>query len=416
MPLNLALMDRRSRSGSAHRDYEDRWGHPGTRRVIKSGKSARRKREAYVRHQESQGVEQVPVIRPGGQQRPLGTSRNWSPSGSEAGDDEEIEYPEPSLVDPVPLVFAPRSRLYTPKSAPEVPPARAFPKRHTSSVRSFRPSCASSAPSSSSRVEAPEPSASRSIEAPGPSSSRSESSGKRILKGHHPDLLHIAAPPPGFPKRDPNTDYHSRATVDFADLHPSVVTYAWKADQQSLGKLTDGTPQIPGAAIVFDWHQVLDVHRSGRWNYSGVQRDGTIAQAHQETLITLKQLIQETGNKVKIIICSHIHDSYKNEKLLVETVERSQLPVQLVVITRERAGPAGKLQAIKDIFPSHRACIFDDNSIVLKEWFDSRYVCFQVRKPRAPQVDFLRKDCIDWSVSSETLRSRAKAFIRAVSG
>ena len=133
-----------------------------------------------------------------------------------------------------------------------------------------------------------------------------------------------------------------------------------------------------------------------------------MAQAHLENLILLKQFIQEHGTKVKIIICSHIHDSYKNERLLVETVEKSRLPVHLIVITRERAGPAGKLAAVKAIFPSKRACICDDNPIVLEEWFNSRYPCFQVRKPRQPQVDFLRSDCIGWSVSSEPLVSSLK--------
>ena len=129
--LNLALMDRRSRSGSAHREYEREWGNPGTRRSIRGGKSARRKGEAYIRYQEAQGVEQIPVARPGGQQRPLGTSRHWSPSGSEAGDDQgDLGYQEPSLVDPVPLVLAPQSRLYRPRGAPEVPEPRAFPKRN----------------------------------------------------------------------------------------------------------------------------------------------------------------------------------------------------------------------------------------------------------------------------------------------
>ena len=432
--LNLALMDRRSRSGSAHREYEREWGNPGTRRGIRGGKAARRKREAYIRHQEAQGVEQIPVARPGGQQRPLGTSRHWSPSGSEAGDDQEdLGYQEPSLVDPVPLVLAPQSRLYRPRGAPEVPEPRAFPKRHTSSTRSFRPPSTAAASSSSraeasssSRAEVSVPSQSRRVEVlpsssravPKPSVSRRVEAPEpelRILRGHQPDLLHLAAPPPGYPVREQGVDFHSEALVDFADLHESVVCYGWKADQQSLGKISGGCPTIPGAAVVFDWHQVLDVHRQGRWLYSGVQRDGTVAQAHLENLILLKQFIQEHGTKVKIIICSHIHDSYKNERLLVETVEKSRLPVHLIVITRERAGPAGKLSAVKAIFPSRRACICDDNPIVLEEWFNSRYPCFQVRKPRQPQVNFLRSDCIGWSASSEPLVSGLKTFSQTVS-
>ena len=50
-------------------------------RGIRGGKAARRKREAYLRHEVAQGrsLEEIPVARPGGQQRPLGTTRFWDP-------------------------------------------------------------------------------------------------------------------------------------------------------------------------------------------------------------------------------------------------------------------------------------------------------------------------------------------------
>ena len=46
---------------------------------------------------------------------------------------------------------------------------------------------------------------------------------------------------------------------------------------------------------------------------------------------------------VKIILVSHIEASQKNESNLLTAVQKRQLAVDLVVITRQRAGSDGKL-------------------------------------------------------------------------
>lgn len=58
--------------------FESEYGSRGTRQ-IRGGKSAKCKREAYLRFP----GENAPVVRPGGQARPLGTSKSWVPSESE---------------------------------------------------------------------------------------------------------------------------------------------------------------------------------------------------------------------------------------------------------------------------------------------------------------------------------------------
>ena len=72
--------------GEAAPQYEEAWGHPGTRRGIRSGRIAKRKGDAYIRHiSEQQRVDplDVPVIHRRGQSRPLFTPATWEPESSE---------------------------------------------------------------------------------------------------------------------------------------------------------------------------------------------------------------------------------------------------------------------------------------------------------------------------------------------
>ena len=54
----------------------------GRSRGIRSGKSAQRKRQAYIRHRVAEGEdpEQVALAHQGGQARPLYTLRTWEPN------------------------------------------------------------------------------------------------------------------------------------------------------------------------------------------------------------------------------------------------------------------------------------------------------------------------------------------------
>ena len=79
-------MDDRSRSGSSDRAWHDsaeQWGHPGTTRGIRGGRRSRARREAYIAAASAElAVDplSISVHRPGGQSRPLFTTRFWEPS------------------------------------------------------------------------------------------------------------------------------------------------------------------------------------------------------------------------------------------------------------------------------------------------------------------------------------------------
>jgi hypothetical protein len=90
----------------------------GRTRGIRSGRTARRKREAYIRHRVAAGEirEEVAGAHSGGQSRPLGISRNWEPNPESSSEDpvEIIECPQPRRVlsELGTITLVPQSALY----------------------------------------------------------------------------------------------------------------------------------------------------------------------------------------------------------------------------------------------------------------------------------------------------------------
>ena len=122
--------------GEAAREYEEAWGHNGTRRGIWSGRIAKRKRDAYIRHiSEQQCVDplDVPVIHQGGQSRPLFTPATWEPESSKEDEPDRTEYTQDPLTHPSrPLSQATSevTRLVPrPKTPPKSPPVPKTPPK-----------------------------------------------------------------------------------------------------------------------------------------------------------------------------------------------------------------------------------------------------------------------------------------------
>ena len=109
-------------SGSgADPDALDSFGTRGTR-GIRGGRAAKRKREAFLRYQESQGQSRasIPVVHSGGQARPLYTPCTWEP---ETSTDEE-----PEVVEFVEHLEAPSGLLTLSRANPETILLKARPK------------------------------------------------------------------------------------------------------------------------------------------------------------------------------------------------------------------------------------------------------------------------------------------------
>ena len=349
-------------SGGADPDplgsFETGYGSRGTR-GIRGGKSAKRKREAYLKWQESEGQDRasVPIVHTGGQARPLYTDRNWQPEDDQS--DSEIEVtsdsvavPDSSILDgvltaPIPSVLAPRAKSSTSSSASS---GRILTL--TSKAKAAPPSSASSAgPRPSSAPRLPTASSSR----PRPSSAPAE------------------------------------AVRRFANLHESVELFV--PDSEQWDKKVDHFPIRTGGERIcaVDWHQVSDSFRTGA-RYCERLSDQYILP--RGVVRAFEELASAKRDGDLIIILSHIHQSEFNKNQLLWSVFVNKLPVDLVVVTKERCGPAGKLFALGALNPySTENCLVDDNIEIALEFaafierfgpHRSKLKFFHVKVPRKP--------------------------------
>ena len=107
---------------------------PRPARGIRGGKAARRKREAYLRHQEAQGFDRrsVGIVHAGGLARPLYTPCTWEPESTTDEEGETAVFVDPeglqqNLVDIVDLE-APAPLLPLSRPTPETVLLKARPK------------------------------------------------------------------------------------------------------------------------------------------------------------------------------------------------------------------------------------------------------------------------------------------------
>ena len=121
-----------------------------------------------------------------------------------------------------------------------------------------------------------------------------------------------------------------------AQLHGSVKAYIWtegaSPDNRKLRKSAKTIHSLPGATILaFDYHQVLDIDRLSKYRTVRIE-DFFFPERHRQTLQRIRDLLEDqTQGNVKLVLVSHIHDSETNLRNLLNTVERSQSPFDLVL-------------------------------------------------------------------------------------
>ena len=390
------------------------------KRGIRGGAAARRKREAYLRHQEALGYDRnkVGIVHAGGLARPLYTPCTWEPESTT--DEESVEFVDPeglqqNLVDivdleapapllplsrPTPETVLLKARPKGPKQPSYPPPKPAGPKQPSypppaKGSLGVRPSSSSSATSS-----VPKPSAAPKvvIRPAVPKVASTPAVPKAAPKVPVPRVASTSAVPkvaskPAVPKVDPASTAPKtppkRATVidlegPSASSSVSVRSFV-PISQQFLrgveafsfndrGELrqrfleTVGTLGQEGRVIAIDWHQVSDTWRLNRREAARADQDtGALPRQVIEFYNVVKQNLQSQD---RLIILSHIERSERNRNFLLKSVEHCGLPVDLVVITSSRTGLGGKaavLQALLGQRGIGRACILDDNLQVLTE-------------------------------------------------
>ena len=390
------------------------------KRGIRGGAAARRKREAYLRHQEALGYDRtkVGIVHAGGLARPLYTPCTWEPESTT--DEESVEFVDPeglqqNLVDivdleapapllplsrPTPETVLLKARPKGPKQPSYPPPKPAGPKQPSYPPPAkvslgVRPSSSSSATSS-----VPKPSAAPKVvirpavpkvastpavpkaapKVPVPKVASTSAVPKVASKPAVPKVDPASTAPKTPPKRAPVIDLEgpsASSSVSVRSFVPISQQFLRGVEAFSFndrGELrqrfleTVGTLGQEGRVIAIDWHQVSDTWRLNRREAARADQDtGALPRQVIEFYNVVKQNLQSQD---RLIILSHIERSERNRNFLLKSVEHCGLPVDLVVITSSRTGLGGKaavLQALLGQRGIGRACILDDNLQVLTE-------------------------------------------------
>ena len=388
-------------SGSgADPDPLDSFGTRGTR-GIRGGRAAKRKREAFLRYQESQGQSRasIPVVHSGGQARPLYTPCTWEP---ETSTDEE-----PEVVEFVEHLEAPSGLLTLSRASPETILLKARPKPPSKSASSsssitwsnplLRPKSAAPKPSSAIPSVSPRPSSAvpsvppKRLAVPKVGSSAVPVASPKVVAS--PKTPPKAVPPPRTPPKAvaspsappkavaspvaPPAVASGSSTVSIRSFQPinqgrlrgvEAFSFNDSGNLQQRFLETIGTVGQEGRVVAVDWHQVTDTWRLNRREAS--RADQNTGALPRQVVEFYNHVREHLKRQDRLVILSHIERSERNRRFLLESVEHCQLPVDLVLITQNRTGNGGKaavLQALLGEQNISRACILDDNLQVLSE-------------------------------------------------
>ncbi|MCV6611489.1 MAG: hypothetical protein OIF55_12020, partial [Amphritea sp.] len=96
-----------------------------------------------------------------------------------------------------------------------------------------------------------------------------------------------------------------------------------------------------------------------------------------------------------LVVISHIHESQYNKDQLLWTIFQNQPAIDLVIITKERCGVAGKLYAVGALSPwSTTCCLIDGSLEIALEFARFNQYCkqsclefFHIRVPRKPTAE-----------------------------
>ena len=380
------------------------------KRGIRGGAAARRKREAYLRHQEALGYDRnkVGIVHAGGLARPLYTPCTWEPESTT--DEESVEFVDPeglqqNLVDivdleapapllplsrPTPETVLLKARPKGPKQPSYPPPKPAGPKQPSypppaKGSLGVRPSSSSSATSSVPKPSAapkvvirpavPKVASTPAVPKAAPKSAVPKVAPKVASTSAVPKVASTSAVPkvaskPAVPKVDPastapKTPPKRAPVIDLegpsASSSVSVRSFV-PISQQFLrgveafsfndrGELRQRFLETVGTLGQEGRVIAIDWHQvSDTWRLN--RREA--ARADQDTGALPRQVIefynvvkQNLQSQDRLIILSHIERSERNRNFLLKSVEHCGLPVDLVVITSSRTGLGGKAAVLQ---------------------------------------------------------------------
>ena len=380
------------------------------KRGIRGGAAARRKREAYLRHQEALGYDRnkVGIVHAGGLARPLYTPCTWEPESTT--DEESVEFVDPeglqqNLVDivdleapapllplsrPTPETVLLKARPKGPKQPSYPPPKPAGPKQPSypppaKGSLGVRPSSSSSAtssvpkpstapkvvirpavpkvastpavPKAAPKVPVPRVASPSAVPKAAPKVASTSAVPKVASKPAVPKVDPASTAPKTPPKRAPVIDLEgpsASSSVSVRSFVPISQQFLRGVEAFSFndrGELRQRFLETVGTLGQEGRVIAIDWHQvSDTWRLN--RREA--ARADQDTGALPRQVIefynvvkQNLQSQDRLIILSHIERSERNRNFLLKSVEHCGLPVDLVVITSSRTGLGGKAAVLQ---------------------------------------------------------------------
>ena len=171
-----------------------------------------------------------------------------------------------------------------------------------------------------------------------------------------------------------------------------------------LSPITNRKCRLPGEArdsvrrvLLLDFHNTLDRYFTpGRKQQHAIPWPSTQPTLLPEVTTFVKHCLEaaaQNENFTCIVVLSHIHKSQENEAWLRDTIHNTLQEVgevgdterclfDLLIVSRERVGPKGKLSVAKRVFPNAAPLIIDDNIEVATEFIRGGHQCCPFRMPR----------------------------------
>ena len=302
-------------------------GFVGTQRGIRAGKKAKRRRDAFIRHESERlqvDASEIPVVHQGGQQRPLHTPRIWSPAPSEVAEEDQVL----DTAEQEQVILEVSSEEEAVDLAQEVQPVWLGPR---------------------------------------PRIPRAQGTSSSSPTVRSPSL------PPGY-------------QIEFLNSRDLPGVRVWSVDNNFRPReiWLEEVPVIRGQGklIAVDWHQVTDVCRYSKYRNIHCASNG---QVPADIATFYEKVKRRLGPEDLLVIISHIERSEDNLQRVLRGVRQSRLPVAFIFITEKRTGPGGKTDVAQDLLRSvnllGRASICDDNLEVSEEFCAAGGTVFHIKKP-----------------------------------
>ena len=402
-------------------------------RGIRSGKAAQRKRKAYLRFalelNPDLSPDEVLIVHADGSRRPLYSRSDWTPD--RLNDDDEVpSTPPPSWYVPGTTAKASVSSdqgIPEPKTPPEVASSSgAFEVRERSvgeSEESVEVVVEKSRPLIP-RATTAVPGFERLRPPPPPPSGRSAvaklSPTPKVPKAAEPVRVpkakaSVPAKPPSVPakasvpvKAIPKIPTPPKGPPPKVPAPPrgppSISSDSFGDGTLLLSPITNRKCRLEGEArdsvkrvLLLDFHNALDRYFTpGRKQQHAIPWPSTRPTLLPEVTDFVKHCITAASQNESftcVVVLSHIHRSQENEAWLRDTIHNTLEEVgeigdterclfDLLIVSRERIGPKGKLSVAKRVFPSAEFLIIDDNIEVATEFIRGGQQSFHIRLPR----------------------------------